>query len=63
MEKCKCELFSCHSLTDKVGDDYIISTNRRFQFIKENNIIVDGGVVPNDIPTCRKSGEFKPLKK
>lgn len=52
--ECFCPGHSCESVLDKTETGYVVSTNRRFRFDKEDNVIVNGGVVENDIPTCRK---------
>jgi hypothetical protein len=65
--ECICKRWSCESVLDHIGtghlkEDYRISTERRFRFEKdETGCIFDGGVVPNDIPTCRK--EFNEYRK
>ena len=65
--RCFCLQHSCESTYDKLdqpievdGDiiKYTISTTERFRFIKENNAIVDGGLVDCDIPTCRASKKY-----
>lgn len=61
MERCYCIGNSCEDVVQKVGEEYVVSTSQRFNFIKEGNCIVDGGVVDGDIPSCRetkKEGEY-----
>ena len=64
--RCFCKGYSCESSVDKnkiqneIGEEevvYTLSTTERFCFIKENDVICGGGIVPNDIPTCRLLGE------
>lgn len=55
--ECICHDFSCEPVTEKIGDQqYQVSTSRRFRFEKEEGVIVNGGIVPNDILHC----EIKP---
>ena len=65
--KCFCFKHSCEATYDRLdqpievdGDtiQYTVSTTERFRFIKENNAIVDGGLVGGDIPTCRASKKY-----
>jgi len=61
MERCYCIGNSCEEVVQKVGEEYVVSNDTRFNFIKEDNCIVDGGVVDMDIPTCRatkQEGEY-----
>ena len=67
--ECFCKKYSCEPLLDDAqtqdekGETVIthpVSTTRRFRFIKdEDGVIVDGGVVSGDIPTCRASGQYE----
>lgn len=76
--ECICENFSCESCLDKKGNDYVISDNHRFRFVKDNGaitseIVIDGiihksGPFPGDIPSCeirerKKRGEILAEKK
>lgn len=67
--ECFCKQFSCESVVEHIGkghqkEDYIVSTTRRFRFIKdEAGAICGGGVVLNDIPTCRKLEQHEPVDK
>ncbi|MDD2224687.1 MAG: hypothetical protein PHP97_00795 [Candidatus Shapirobacteria bacterium] len=65
--RCFCLQHSCEVTYDKLDQPievdgitikYTISTTERFRFIKENNTIVDGGLVDCDIPTCRASKKY-----
>jgi hypothetical protein len=50
--ECYCPKFSCESC---------VSNDKRFRYEKEDNCIVDGGVVHGCIESCpiRQSGEFQ----
>ena len=61
--ECMCEFFSCESITEKIGDDYIQSDKERFRFVKENGAITDeieirgqkykSGVTQDSIYNCQ----------
>jgi len=61
-ERCYCKDFHCESTVEKIGDDYILSQNERFRFVKENGVITDeiivrgvtykGGITDGAIADC-----------
>lgn len=54
--ECICPDFSCEPITEKIEGGYQISQNRRFRFEKLEGVIINGGIVANDILHC----EIKP---
>jgi len=63
--ECFCEHHSCEPLLDPTDEGFIRSPCRRFQFDKEDNVIVDGGPVNQSIENCeiRIRGEGGPSQK
>jgi hypothetical protein len=50
--ECFCDRYSCENLNIKIGSEYQHYPAKRFRFEKDDGIIFDGGIVPNDIATC-----------
>jgi hypothetical protein len=65
--ECICRWNSCESITERISpgsspENFRIATDRRFCFTKDKyGTIIGGGVVPNDIPTCRLVEVHEPL--
>ena len=62
-ELCYCKHFHCEQVVEKIGENYEISSNQRFRFVKDNDgVITDkviiksieykGGIVDGIIPDC-----------
>ena len=51
--KCFCLQHSCEQTVGKIEGVLTLSSTKRYQFDKEDGVIVNGGIVSGDILNCR----------